>query len=141
MITKDNALIDPVTTHVQMALGLGHYRVLQWWANCYGEDRIAEVTCDMNASTADIKYYDEFFEQTWDLQLKTIIHEYIHIVVWPMMEFSDSVMQTARLMDNNDWLKSRSDNLENTVEHLTGVVFGQLFWPAVERCRQEGWPV
>lgn len=117
-----------VMWEAQHALMLGNIEISYWNMNRYGGDRWADCSYDRNWKTARIRFFDEFYDTDWSTQMRAVIHEHVHCVLWRYVEFATGVVMASRRTKAMKavWQECGDSELENTVRYLTEVFYDLL---------------
>ena len=123
-MTVDDSHIKELTTVFEMlktCLPLGHWKVALHFSSademedigssptCYGVTKIKE-----NMEFANIYINRDALYQEWDTPLHTLVHEFVHVMLYPFHSYIESTHET------NDYFM---EMLEQYVNHMAeGIV-------------------
>ncbi len=103
----------------------------------YGGDRVADCSCKNKKGR--IQLYDEFYECEWCEQMRTMIHEHVHFIMWEYMMFTSDVVDSSRVAcaRRTVWSEYADEHLEAVVANITEVLYELLESRLEEICESE----
>ena len=124
-LAKTDDRFGSVVWEVRDALQLD--REIEYFdTHVYGGDRAAD--CSLRNGKGRIQFYDEHYEGDWCDQMRSIIHEHVHFIMWEYMMFTSDVVEASRVACARRavWSEYADGHLEAVVADMTDVLYGLL---------------
>lgn len=137
-LRKDDNRFWAATEIVIETLDLTKWRIKYVDANRKNGKTLASCHCDYDRRKARIQFFDRFYNETWEEQMITIIHEHLHVAMAGVTLWCEKVSKESV---GGSWIRATLDSEEDLLERLDRELFGILkgrLWRACVGARIKG---